>query len=296
MLTDCSEQATILIGSMKVACAWAMKSGRAMMRTRCLLSVVLMIVTSGTVLAAELVTGVAASSHEVAMDQRYSELLSRHLNLNWEGFRSQLPNRMADDWPSVEDPTTADFFELVKRRLNLDDEQVEILRRNGIVILDPYAGVSFPAAYYSLYVDDLPVLITTDSILHALPYTYSSILIEMETEVFSPLLEDVLRSIQEKLQAIAANDQPAALRRSCADVDLYVTVARNLLAGAAPNRLTVHSVLNQDGEVATLLRDITSIHAQTIGDPWRSMVVFVTSISRSFARGDTIRNLQSFPG
>jgi hypothetical protein len=27
MLTDCSEQATILIGSMKVACAWATKSG-----------------------------------------------------------------------------------------------------------------------------------------------------------------------------------------------------------------------------------------------------------------------------
>ena len=56
-----------------------------------------MTVVSGTVLAAELVTGVAASSHEVAIDQRYSELLSRHLNLNWEEFRSQLPNRMADN-------------------------------------------------------------------------------------------------------------------------------------------------------------------------------------------------------
>ena len=39
---------------------------------------------------------------------------------------------------------------------------------------------SFGSLYYAVYTNDLPVLITTDSILHAMHRTYDDILMELE--------------------------------------------------------------------------------------------------------------------
>src|SRR5262245_3365354 len=94
------------------------------------------------------------------------------------------------------------------------------------------------SAYEEIYRHDLPVLVTTDSILHAMHRSFDDILIEIETGTFAPTIGQLLAETHERLQAEVADGnvgmKDPALRKSVEDVDLYITVARNL--GAAVSR------------------------------------------------------------
>src|SRR5262245_56338212 len=70
------------------------------------------------------------------------------------------------------DPTGARFFEEIDRVFAVTLEEREGLRRNGFVVSDRAAFPDFTTAYAYLYWKDLPVLITTDSILHAMHEPY----------------------------------------------------------------------------------------------------------------------------
>ena len=175
------------------------------------------------------------------------------------------------------DPAQARYFDLVRKELQLTEEEVSIFRRQGFVSLDNGRRYTFSTAYYDIYSCDLPVLITSDSILHALHKSYDEILKELETTWFTWTLDEMLAEMHLKLSLEGRANSDPQLAENYRDVDLYLTVARNLLAGQGvaprkqPRRLfedgsvqptPVRSMLGQDEEAAGRLRDIESLKLQ----------------------------------
>ena len=106
------------------------------------------------------------------------------------------------------DPTRAKYFGIVKERLGLVDREVAMLRENGFVAVDPGTPLTFGTAYHQLYIRDLPVLVTTDSILHAVHRSYDRILMEVEASWFAPAIGELLAACHAALAAEARGERP----------------------------------------------------------------------------------------
>jgi hypothetical protein len=208
------------------------------------------------------------------------KLVEDHQDLTYDGLINALPGEPAYRRTLDFDPTKARYFDFVRKELDLTDEEVEIFRRRGFVPLDNGRRYTFTTAYYDIYSSELPVLITSDSILHALHKSYDDILKELETTWFTWTLDAILAEVHVALAVAAKENSDERLAENYRDVDLYVTVARNLLAGAgAPpvkemdpffdsphkqwdGKLMVHSFLDQDLKVGARLKDIQSLKLQ----------------------------------
>jgi hypothetical protein len=134
------------------------------------------------------------------------------------------------DTPLSFDPTSVAYFEHVAEVLKLTDEERAIFRREGLVSVDHKQRLSMGLVYNDIYTRDLPVLITSDSILHALHRTFDAALEELELLWFADAIADALAAAQDALVS-EGRGQNDALTDSLRDVDLYFTVARNLFAG-----------------------------------------------------------------
>jgi hypothetical protein len=208
------------------------------------------------------------------------KLVEEHQDLTYEGLVKVLPGEPTYRGTLDFDPAKARYFDLVRKELELTDEEVEIFQRHGFVSIDNARRYTFTMAYYEIYSSDLPVLITSDSILHALHKSYDDILKELETTWFTWTMDEILAQVHVALETEAKKNADERLAENYRDVDLYVTVARNLLAGAAApavknkqsffdrpqkpwdGKLKVHSLLGQDDEVVIRLKDIQSLELQ----------------------------------
>ena len=127
------------------------------------------------------------------------------------------------------DPLKAKNFDLVQNSgLALDSKEQAALSKDGFVISERQRFPSFVYGYESIYVMDLPVYISADSILYAVHESYDTLLKVLETSQLVPALASMLTSMRTELAAgKGANINAAAVK----DVDFYLSVASSLLAG-----------------------------------------------------------------
>jgi hypothetical protein len=118
---------------------------------------------------------------------------------------------------------SAKYFDLVNQTLQFTPQELDYLQRNGFFVSDRLAFEQFKRAYAYLYWKDLPVLITTDSLLHALHQTYDKMLKELEVFVLVPKLAEILRILRATLREASKNAEPR-LAPVYADLDLYLSV------------------------------------------------------------------------
>jgi hypothetical protein len=130
------------------------------------------------------------------------------------------------------DPTRVKYFDQVSAALQMTAEETRVYRQHGLVSIDHRRRHSMGSVYHAIYTMDLPVLITTDSILHALHRSFDSALMELESWLFLPVVDAALAQSSAELARAAQASRAPELRKNFEDVDLYFTVARNLLAGA----------------------------------------------------------------
>ncbi len=214
--------------------------------------------------------GLEVRPREVAAGPGLLDIIRAHQDLTYDGLLKALPGEPAYRRKLSFDPTKARYYDTVHEELNLTNQEVEVFRRNGFVTLDNGRYYSFTTAYYDIYASDLPVLVTTDSILHALHKSYDAILLELETTWFQWTLEEVLADVHTALQREAQENPDSRLEKNYRDVDLYLTVARNLLGGTQTpqvHTLKVSSALGQDEEVVARLRDIQSLRVPDLNGP-----------------------------
>jgi hypothetical protein len=213
--------------------------------------------------------------------------LAHYENLTYEQFRAAIPPRNYLNTLAF-DPTSAQYFDQAAAKLNLNEPERAVFKRNGFVSVDRDQRYSFASAYYAIYTYDLPVLITTDSILHALHHSYDQILQELEGTLFTSTVEEILAKTHDELVRLAGRNTNATLANHYRDVDLYLTIARNLLAGAGADasekdlipdvsdkgaqsygdgKLLVKSKLDQDAkalEILTLVQSLTPLYTTEI--------------------------------
>lgn len=120
-------------------------------------------------------------------------------------------------------------------------------------MIDPQRNQSFPAAYYNLYRRDLPLLITADSILHAFHHSYDKILLKLENNQIRARLAAVLGDSHAALAAMAEEHPQEELFDTYRDVDLYLTVARSLLADSSREKAAVEPVMNQHADTQAIV-------------------------------------------
>jgi hypothetical protein len=116
------------------------------------------------------------------------------------------------------DPATAENFDLIQMSpLALSPEQVALYRKQGFVIVSDPSMAYFSYAYHRIYVADVPVFVSADSVLDVVHRSYDELLQDLELAVLSPALEDLLSGLR---VAAATNETlPLEVRT---DVDFFL--------------------------------------------------------------------------
>jgi hypothetical protein len=203
----------------------------------------------------------------------FEKLLARHPDMTYDQLHTALiKDRKFLDRLSF-DPKRAAYFDRVAGKLQLTRQELDLFQKAGFVSVDMQRRHSFASAYYQIYSQDLPVLVTTDSIMHALHRSYDDILMELEQTLFAWTVGQILDDCHRALANSSADNTDKTLAASYRDVDLYLTVARNLLAGAGAPRegqddiwsggLLIPSKLSNDEEALARLKDVQSLKLQT---------------------------------
>ncbi len=222
----------------------------------------------------------------------FDKLLVKYQDSTYE----QLHTALAADRKHVDklsfDPTKAKYFDLIDKELKLTDAERQLYKKSGLVSIESSHRFTFAEAYRRIYTLDLPVLVTSDSILHAMHKSYDDVLKELEEYLFARAMRSALANAHDSLVGRAMKkverspDELAAMY----DADLYLTVARNLFAGAAcpageksynakgeqverwdGKTLPVPSVMGQDDlvvEILTKIRELKLLTPDT-GPPFK---------------------------
>src|SRR5262245_29478757 len=161
----------------------------------------------------------------------FEPLLDKYRDMTYEQLQTKLGSRQYLHKLSF-DPTQAAHFDRVKTKLEMTKQELDLFKSNGFVSVDLNRRHTFASAYFQIYSQDMPVLVTSDSIMHALHRSYDEVLMELETTLFTWSIEQVLAECHKQLGVWAAEHKDDGLSANLRDVDLYLTVARNLLAGA----------------------------------------------------------------
>jgi hypothetical protein len=122
----------------------------------------------------------------------------------------------------------ARYFELVRKALKLNDTQLAKLRKSGALTLRLPNEPTMGSIYAALWQADLPVFITTDSILHAWHKSYDSALEGFEVRQFSPAYRELLDGVRAVMKRQLTQPSPK-LRAVASRLDLYLCVAQTLL-------------------------------------------------------------------
>lgn len=142
------------------------------------------------------------------------------------------------------------YRDLVRAALGLTPAEEAQLARDGFVVPERLAYGTYTTAYYDVHRAQLPVFVTTDSILHAVYIAHDALFGDIEAHAMVGRLDAALGAMHCGLAAAAKRYPPDVAR----DLDLYLTVARSLLAGQP-----VPSELGPEGGLAAapLLAQIT---------------------------------------
>jgi hypothetical protein len=110
-------------------------------------------------------------------------------------------SRIAGGLGASFDPSSVSYYEAVKKAFNLTSDQETMLKNNGFVVVEvPNAtidymytpGMRFEDFYYTkVYGNDLPVFVTTDSILHLFHVVFDCSIRMLEEGAFYPMILNI---------------------------------------------------------------------------------------------------------
>jgi hypothetical protein len=142
------------------------------------------------------------------------------------------PDQLASRYPSTfanalaYDPAAAAGMDRIQASsLRLDEAEIGMLKRNGFVITDRNHFPTFTYGYRTIYADHLPLYVSADSILEAVHRSYDEILTTIESRSLIPTMSSLLGGMHAALSTMPDDET----RR---DLDLYLSIARSLLAGS----------------------------------------------------------------
>jgi len=141
----------------------------------------------------------------------------------------------------------------------LNPAELGVFQTNGFVVSQRMERSSFADVLYAIYTEDLPIFITTDSILHAWHRSFVTMLEEIEQTELAPQLSSLLSTMAAQVPTLSAQSSGTALSNGVLDADYFLAVARSLLSGAS-----YYGTFNQAGRVSTTLTAIGNLQPASI--------------------------------
>ena len=166
---------------------------------------------------------------------------------------------MAEFWDSFSiDPAvwnaTNSYWNQRHTDFRLNATEFAAFQTNGFVVSQRMERPSFADIFYDIYVDDLPVFVTADAILHAWHRTFVTILAEIEETSFHPALSNLVATMAAQVPALWAQSAGTPMTNGVLDADYFLAVARSLVSGAND-----YGALGQTARVTTTLNAINSL-------------------------------------
>lgn len=145
----------------------------------------------------------------------------------------------------------ADSMEI---KYKLTPGEKSLLDKNGFMATERLSFPTFQSAFQDIYNKDLPVMVTSDAILHAFHISYDKILMDMERQVLIPELKDFLKNLHDQIPLMASEySLNTGMSAPLRDVDLYLTAARKLLGEEAAPYFQ-----DNNAELANILQYVAS--------------------------------------
>ena len=182
--------------------------------------------------------------------QRYQPDVEYVSQIDWDPTSAEFWNAFDVDPAVYNRNLIRDVDDLRQFNFRLNPDELAVFKKYGFVVSERLGAYSCGEVYNQLWIDDLPVFITTDSILHAWHRSYDMMLAEIESTILSANIQTMLEGMAARIASANTQVTPA-LRDSVLDADYYLTVARSLLKG-----ITVASNLGQDDRVQRTLQAI----------------------------------------
>jgi hypothetical protein len=134
-----------------------------------------------------------------------------------------------------------EYLELVKKALMLSESALSKLSQNGFVVTNSHKE-TMEDVYCTVFLDDLPVFITTDSILHLYHLIFDNLLKNVEKEYLFPMIKQLTRQLLEKSLEIyfSVSSSLSNLKEAAKEVLLYFSVAASLIDSAVSIPSLVH--------------------------------------------------------
>ncbi len=172
--------------------------------------------------------------------------------MNWDPTTGKYWDRFQVDPANPTDPKDKEKFNIPKMThlfdFRPDAKELAVLKKNGFVVSERMGSHSFTDLYYRLYARDLPVFVTTDSMLHAWHRYFDRLLEGMELEYFQPEFQAMLAAMSAEIPAAQKVYGKGALAEALTDADFFLAVAGNLLGQGTP------SALGQEKRVAAAVQ------------------------------------------
>lgn len=189
---------------------------------------------------------------------RFADEINRIGLMTLDEFAASVPS--PEYLPQLSfDPTIAAYWEYFNTNASfrLNAAELEKFKTNGFVVSERLGHPSFGGIYHEVFHGDMPVFISTDSILQAWHRTYLNMMEELEEVQMATLLGMVLDGMLTAVPGVWSEHQDGPLRKSIEDADFFLTVARSLLRGGigAPSISTPE----QQARVSAMLAAIESL-------------------------------------
>ena len=142
----------------------------------------------------------------------------------------------------------------------LNGAEMPTFLTNGFVVSERLGSDRFATVYYRILSDDLPVLVTADSMLHAWHYSFDRLLEEIEETQLAPALKHVLDGMAGQLSQLPAAIRQGPLASSVSDADYFLAVARSLIGNPTGTGVAsqVPTVFGGDADVTRTLQAIAT--------------------------------------
>jgi hypothetical protein len=148
-------------------------------------------------------------------------------NLDADSLRERYPAPF-EQAPTYEPSAIAGLDRIQGSPLSLTNSELSALVQKGFVLSGSRAFPTFGYGYSTIYMADLPVYISADSILEGVHRSYDRVLEELESEKLEGELGIVLSGMRERLASGVGSELSSEVR---ADTDVFLGVALSLLEG-----------------------------------------------------------------
>jgi uncharacterized protein DUF3160 len=203
-----------------------------------------MIAALRVLLAVVLLTGIVPTAFGFD-PAAYQDFLNAHQNLTTEALlNGHAPfGPYSGDVPAA---FNAEYLDSLSALFGLTPQEHDLLLQHGFMVTERQTFDSYGTMLHILWRHDMPLFITTDSILHALHRSYDNLLVLVESQYIATELGKALDELAAAWPTLWTRYPYPQMIVHINDLDVYLTVARSLLSGATvPSQGGNDAVVNE---------------------------------------------------